>query len=152
GRAIAISRSCCRKTGSPTSIRSSTIQRRTALALDRITARRFTNSRVISSNSASALLLAERPEYFVFNGAALALAKEKPLKAKTGETVRIFFGVGGPNYTSSFHVLLREPNARDREAEHRPYFGCSADHARLMSEARSWIRSWIRSCRNIADR
>jgi nitrite reductase (NO-forming) len=50
-------------------------------------------------------LLAERPEYFVFNGAALALAKEKPLKAKTGETVRIFFGVGGPNYTSAFHVI-----------------------------------------------
>jgi nitrite reductase (NO-forming) len=50
-------------------------------------------------------LLAERPEYFVFNGAALALAKDKPLKAKTGETVRIFFGVGGPNYTSSFHVI-----------------------------------------------
>jgi nitrite reductase (NO-forming) len=22
-----------------------------------------------------------------------------------GETVRIFFGVGGPNYTSSFHVI-----------------------------------------------
>ncbi len=50
-------------------------------------------------------LLTERPEYFVFNGASLALAKEKPLKAKTGETVRIFFGVGGPNYTSSFHVI-----------------------------------------------
>ena len=50
-------------------------------------------------------LMAERPEYFVFNGAALALAKDKPLKAKTGETVRIFFGVGGPNYTSSFHVI-----------------------------------------------
>ncbi|HEY6380886.1 MAG TPA: copper-containing nitrite reductase [Pseudolabrys sp.] len=50
-------------------------------------------------------LLAERPEYFVFNGAALALAKDKPLKAKTGETVRIFFGVGGPNYTSSFHLI-----------------------------------------------
>lgn len=50
-------------------------------------------------------LLNERPEYFVFNGAALALAKEKPLKAKVGETVRIYFGVGGPNYTSSFHVI-----------------------------------------------
>jgi len=49
-------------------------------------------------------LLAERPEYFVFNGASLALAKA-PLKAKVGETVRIFFGVGGPNYTSSFHVI-----------------------------------------------
>lgn len=25
--------------------------------------------------------------------------------AKVGDTVRIFFGVGGPNYTSSFHVI-----------------------------------------------
>jgi nitrite reductase (NO-forming) len=50
-------------------------------------------------------LIDEKPEYFVFNGAALALAKDKPLKAKTGETIRIFFGVGGPNYTSSFHVI-----------------------------------------------
>ena len=49
-------------------------------------------------------LLGERPEYFVFNGASMALAKA-PLKAKVGETVRIFFGVGGPNYTSSFHVI-----------------------------------------------
>ena len=49
-------------------------------------------------------LLAETPEYYVFNGAADALVK-KPLKAKTGETVRIFFGVGGPNLTSSFHVI-----------------------------------------------
>jgi nitrite reductase (NO-forming) len=50
-------------------------------------------------------LMNERPEYFVFNGAVGALAAEKPLKAKVGETVRIFFGVGGPNYTSSFHVI-----------------------------------------------
>lgn len=49
-------------------------------------------------------LLAEQPEYYVFNGAEDALAKA-PLKAKTGETVRIFFGVGGPNKTSSFHVI-----------------------------------------------
>ena len=50
-------------------------------------------------------LMNERPEYFVFNGAVGALVKQKPLKAKVGETVRIFFGVGGPNYTSSFHVI-----------------------------------------------
>lgn len=49
-------------------------------------------------------LLAETPEYYIFNGAADALAK-RPLKAKTGESVRIFFGVGGPNKTSSFHVI-----------------------------------------------
>jgi nitrite reductase (NO-forming) len=50
-------------------------------------------------------LLAERAEYFVFNGAVGALTAEHPLKAKVGETVRIFFGVGGPNATSSFHVI-----------------------------------------------
>jgi nitrite reductase (NO-forming) len=27
------------------------------------------------------------------------------MHAKVGETVRIFFGVGGPNFTSSFHVI-----------------------------------------------
>jgi nitrite reductase (NO-forming) len=50
-------------------------------------------------------LINERPEYFVFNGAVGALAAEQPLKAKVGETVRIYFGVGGPNFTSSFHVI-----------------------------------------------
>jgi nitrite reductase (NO-forming) len=33
------------------------------------------------------------------------LTTQKPLKADVGETVRIFFGVGGPNFTSSFHVI-----------------------------------------------
>jgi nitrite reductase (NO-forming) len=50
-------------------------------------------------------LLNERPEYFVFNGSVGALSRLHPLKAKVGDTVRIFFGVGGPNYTSSFHVI-----------------------------------------------
>ncbi|MEJ0075021.1 MAG: copper-containing nitrite reductase [Alphaproteobacteria bacterium] len=50
-------------------------------------------------------LLNERPEYFVFNGSVGALSKLHPLEAKVGETIRIFFGVGGPNYTSSFHVI-----------------------------------------------
>jgi nitrite reductase (NO-forming) len=50
-------------------------------------------------------LLAERPEYFVFNGSVAALSKLHPLEAKVGETIRIFFGVGGPNFTSSFHVI-----------------------------------------------
>ena len=50
-------------------------------------------------------LLNERPEYFVFNGSVGALSKLHPMKAKVGETVRIYFGVGGPNYTSSFHVI-----------------------------------------------
>ena len=50
-------------------------------------------------------LLAERPEYLVFNGAVGALTTEHPMKAKVGDTVRIYFGVGGPNVTSSFHVI-----------------------------------------------
>jgi nitrite reductase (NO-forming) len=50
-------------------------------------------------------LLNEHPEYFVLNGSVGALTKLHPLQAKVGETVRIFFGVGGPNYTSSFHVI-----------------------------------------------
>jgi nitrite reductase (NO-forming) len=33
------------------------------------------------------------------------LTTQKPLKANVGETVRIYFGVGGPNFTSSFHVI-----------------------------------------------
>ena len=50
-------------------------------------------------------LLSERPEYFVFNGSVGALTKLHPLHAKVDQTVRIFFGVGGPNFTSSFHVI-----------------------------------------------
>ncbi|MGZ8191845.1 MAG: copper-containing nitrite reductase [Methylococcaceae bacterium] len=48
---------------------------------------------------------AEEPDYVIFNGSVGALSKENALKAKVGETVRIFFGVGGPNVTSSFHVI-----------------------------------------------
>ena len=51
-------------------------------------------------------MLAEAPEYFVFNGAAAALTTdENALRASVGETVRIYFGVGGPNFISSFHVI-----------------------------------------------
>ena len=50
-------------------------------------------------------LISERPEYFLFNGAVGSLTKTHPLYASAGETVRIFFGVGGPNFTSSFHVI-----------------------------------------------
>ena len=56
-------------------------------------------------NASTEALLDENPEYLVFNGAVGALTTQKPLKANVGETVRIFFGVGGPNFTSSFHVI-----------------------------------------------
>jgi len=50
-------------------------------------------------------MAAELPEYYVFNGAVGSLTKEHKLTAKVGETVRIYFGVGGPNKISSFHVI-----------------------------------------------
>lgn len=49
--------------------------------------------------------LNEEPTYVVFNGRVGALLGDGALKANVGETVRIFFGVGGPNLTSSFHVI-----------------------------------------------
>ena len=52
-----------------------------------------------------AKLLAESPEYFVFNGAVDALTKAHPMQAHVGETVRIFFGDAGPNDTSSLHIV-----------------------------------------------
>jgi nitrite reductase (NO-forming) len=50
-------------------------------------------------------LMNETPDYFVFNGAVGALSAKKPLHAKAGETVRVFFGDGGPNKASSFHPI-----------------------------------------------
>lgn len=50
-------------------------------------------------------LINEKPEYFLFNGSVGSLTRSHPLYASVGETVRIYFGVGGPNFTSSFHVI-----------------------------------------------
>ena len=47
----------------------------------------------------------ERPPYVVFNGSVGSLVGDKALQAKVGEKVRLYFGVGGPNVTSSFHII-----------------------------------------------
>ncbi len=47
----------------------------------------------------------ERPPYVLFNGSVGSLVGDKAITAKVGEHVRIYFGVGGPNVTSSFHVI-----------------------------------------------
>src|SRR5690606_8315509 len=47
----------------------------------------------------------EHPSYIVFNGSVGSLVGDKALTANVGEKVRIYFGVGGPNITSSFHVI-----------------------------------------------
>ena len=50
-------------------------------------------------------LLDEKPEHLMFNGSMDALTKTFDMTANVGEEVRIFFGVGGPNMTSSFHLI-----------------------------------------------
>ena len=47
----------------------------------------------------------ERAEYVVFNGRVGSLLNERALKARVGETVRLYVGNGGPNLISSFHVI-----------------------------------------------
>ena len=47
----------------------------------------------------------EQPEYVVFNGATDSLRGKNALRAKVGDKIRIFFGVGGPNLVSSFHLI-----------------------------------------------
>jgi len=47
----------------------------------------------------------ELPTYYTFNGAVGALTRDHKMSVKVGETVRVYFGVGGPNKVSSFHVI-----------------------------------------------
>lgn len=47
----------------------------------------------------------ERPTYVLFNGAEGSLVGPRALHAKTGDTVRLYVGNGGPNLSSSFHVI-----------------------------------------------
>jgi nitrite reductase (NO-forming) len=47
----------------------------------------------------------ENPTYVLFNGSEGALTGDQALAAKTGETVRLYVGNGGPNLVSSFHVI-----------------------------------------------
>jgi nitrite reductase (NO-forming) len=49
--------------------------------------------------------VAETPDYVVFNGSVGALTGDNTLRAKPGETVRMYVGNGGPNLTSSFHII-----------------------------------------------
>jgi nitrite reductase (NO-forming) len=47
----------------------------------------------------------EKATYVVFNGSEGALLGDKAIKAKVGEKVRLYVGNGGPNLSSSFHVI-----------------------------------------------
>ncbi len=50
-------------------------------------------------------LLDEQPTYVLFNGRENALNGEHALYSKTGEHLRLFVGNGGPNLSSSFHII-----------------------------------------------
>jgi len=47
----------------------------------------------------------EDAAYVVFNGRAGSMVGDNALQVGVGETVRLFVGNGGPNLTSSFHVI-----------------------------------------------
>jgi nitrite reductase (NO-forming) len=49
--------------------------------------------------------LKEQPDYVVFNGHVGALMGDKALRAKAGESVRLYLGNAGPSLLSSFHVV-----------------------------------------------
>jgi nitrite reductase (NO-forming) len=49
--------------------------------------------------------MAEQPEYITFNGHIAALTQLYPMTANVGDTVRLYFGVGGPNVGSNFHII-----------------------------------------------
>jgi nitrite reductase (NO-forming) len=52
-----------------------------------------------------AKLFDERPTYVMFNGATTGVAGDNALQGDVGDRIRIYFINGGPNLTSSFHVI-----------------------------------------------
>jgi len=50
-------------------------------------------------------VVSEQADYVGFNGSVGSLTGENALKAEVGDLVRIYFGVGGHNVVSSFHVI-----------------------------------------------
>jgi len=58
----------------------------------------------------------EQPNFVVFNGQFQALTGEHAMKAKVGERIRMFVGNGGPNLTSSFHIIGEIFDVVHREA------------------------------------
>jgi nitrite reductase (NO-forming) len=50
-------------------------------------------------------LLAAQPDYVVFNGSVGALQGAHGLTAHVGDSVRIFYGMAGPNLAASLHII-----------------------------------------------
>ncbi len=56
-------------------------------------------------SSSIAKLIDEDADYIVFNGSVGSLTGGNALQVEVGDTVRVYFGVGGPNIVSSFHII-----------------------------------------------
>ncbi len=50
-------------------------------------------------------MIREDPNFVLFNGSVGALVGANAMKAKVGETIRVFMVSGGPNLASSFHPI-----------------------------------------------
>ena len=48
---------------------------------------------------------AEQPNYVVFNGSVGSMTGDNAPEVKVGDRVRVFVGNGGPNLSSSFHII-----------------------------------------------
>ena len=60
----------------------------------------------LAKSSTQSKMLSADPDYVVFNGKVNSLiGTGNALTADVGQTVRIYFGVGGPNLVSSFHII-----------------------------------------------
>jgi nitrite reductase (NO-forming) len=47
----------------------------------------------------------EQPDYVFYNGSVGSLTDERAMQANVGDQIRFFFGVGGPNLDSAFHIV-----------------------------------------------
>src|SRR2546421_11604040 len=53
----------------------------------------------------------ETPDYVVYNSSVGALTGEHALNPKVGETIRFFFGAGGPEHDSAYHHAVVSSDA-----------------------------------------
>ncbi|BBI61384.1 hypothetical protein HSBAA_26900 [Vreelandella sulfidaeris] len=118
-------------------------------------------------------LLDEQAEHFMFNGNMDALTQTYKMEADVGDDVRIFFGVGGPNATSSFHVIgeifdkvydqasLTSPPLTDVQTTLvpravRPWLSSRsiipASSSWWTMHYRAWRRDWLASSMSMARR
>ena len=77
-------------------------------------------------------MLDERPDYVLFNGGVGSLTGANAFKASVGESIRIFFGVGGPNLTSQLPRHRRDlRQGLSRGLADQPAGDQRPDHPRL---------------------